>query len=221
MLKCVKQKNGGYTLTDIKKAAASGILISIGGCVLLASTKSGMMWAGAVLFSLGLFAICEYGFNLYTGKVGYIAEHFKDFKYIRLVLLILVVNLLTTFIMGILVSFCLPDIAESARASYASKLAADPKKWVLSSILCGLLMYLAVDLWKRGQKIGVFLCVPVFIFSGFDHSIANSFYNGAAIGEQTFTFRNLAFVVVVVLGNALGGMILPMLTRKWRKTSES
>lgn len=208
-------------LTDIKKAAASGILISIGGCVLLASTKSGMMWAGAVLFSLGLFAICEYGFNLYTGKVGYIAEHFKDFKYIRLVLLILVVNLLTTFIMGILVSFCLPDIAESARASYASKLAADPKKWVLSSILCGLLMYLAVDLWKRGQKIGVFLCVPVFIFSGFDHSIANSFYNGAAIGEQTFTFRNLAFVFVVVLGNAIGGMILPMLTRKWRKTSES
>ena len=120
-------------LTDIKKAAASGILISIGGCVLLASTKSGMMWAGAVLFSLGLFAICEYGFNLYTGKVGYIAEHFKDFKYIRLVLLILVVNLLTTFIMGILVSFCLPEIAESARASYESKLAADPKKWVRSA----------------------------------------------------------------------------------------
>ena len=83
-------------LTDIKKAAASGILISIGGCVLLASTKSGMMWAGAVLFSLGLFAICEYGFNLYTGKVGYIAEHFKDFKYIRLVLLILVVNLISS-----------------------------------------------------------------------------------------------------------------------------
>ena len=27
-------------LTDIKKAAASGILISIGGCVLLASTKA-------------------------------------------------------------------------------------------------------------------------------------------------------------------------------------
>lgn len=207
-------------ITDIKKAIASGILISIGGCVLLASTKSGMMWAGAILFSLGLFAICEYGFNLYTGKVGYIAEHFSDFKYIRLVLLILLVNILTTFVMGMLVSVCLSDIAESARASYASKLAADPKKWILSSILCGLLMYLAVDLWKRGQKIGVFLCVPVFIFSGFDHSIANSFYNGAAIGEDTFTLRNLAFVVVVILGNALGGMLLPMLTRTWKKSTE-
>ena len=54
-------------MTEIKKAVVSGILISIGGCVLIASTKSGMMWAGAVLFSLGLFAICEYGFNLYTG----------------------------------------------------------------------------------------------------------------------------------------------------------
>ena len=99
-------------LTEIKKAVVSGILISIGGCVLIASTKSGMMWAGAVLFSLGLFAICEYGFNLYTGKVGYIAEHFRDVKYIGLVVLILVVNLLTTFLMGILVSLCLPDIAE-------------------------------------------------------------------------------------------------------------
>lgn len=206
-------------ITEIKKAAISGILISIGGCVLLSSTKAGMMWAGAILFSLGLFAICEYGFNLYTGKVGYIAEHFRDFKYIRLVLLILVVNLLTTFLMGILVSLCLPDIAESARESYAAKLAAAPQKWALSSVLCGLLMYLAVDLWKRGQKIGVFLCVPVFIFSGFDHSIANSFYNGAALGSQTFSLRNIAFVVVVVLGNAFGGMLLPMLTRKWKKTS--
>lgn len=205
-------------LTEIKKAAASGILISIGGCVLLASTKSGMMWAGAILFSLGLFAICEYGFNLYTGKVGYIAEHFRDVKYIKLVLLTLIVNLLTTFIMGILVSLCLPDIAESARASYATKLEASPSKWILSSILCGLLMYLAVDLWKRGQKIGVFLCVPVFIFSGFDHSIANSFYNGAAIGDQTFNPRNLTFILVVVLGNAVGGMVLPMLTRKWKKS---
>ena len=207
-------------MTEIKKEVVSGILISIGGCVLIASTKSGMMWAGAVLFSLGLFAICEYGFNLYTGKVGYIAEHFRDVKYIGLVVLILVVNLLTTFLMGILVSLCLPEIAEGARASYAAKLGAEPQKWLLSSVLCGLLMYLAVDLWKRGQKIGVFLCVPVFIFSGFDHSIANSCYKGAAIGADTFTLRNAAFVTVVVLGNALGGMLLPMLTRKWKKSPE-
>ncbi len=204
-------------LEEIKKSALSGILISIGGCVLLASTKAGYMWAGAILFSLGLFAICEYGFNLYTGKVGYIAYHFRNWKYILHVLLILAVNLAVTFIVGCLVSLCLPDIAEAARNSYAAKLSAEPQKWALSSVLCGLLMYLAVDLWKRGRSIGVFLCVPTFIFCGFDHSIANSFYNGAALGEQTFFGRNVLFVAVVILGNALGGMLIPMLTRKWRK----
>lgn len=207
-------------LEDIKKSALSGILISIGGCVLLASTKARYMWAGALLFSLGLFAICEYGFNLYTGKVGYIACHFRNWRYILHVLLILAVNLAVTFIMGCLVSLCLPDIAESARASYAAKLSAQPQKWVLSSILCGMLMFLAVDLWKRGKIIGVFLCVPVFIFCGFDHSIANSFYNGAALGEQTFSLRNVLFVTIVILGNALGGMLIPMLTRKWRRDAE-
>ncbi len=204
-------------LEDIKKSVLSGILISIGGCVLLASTKAGYMWAGALLFSLGLFAICEYGFNLYTGKVGYIANDFRNWRYILHVLLILAVNLAATFAMGCLVSLCLPDIAEAARSSYAAKLAAEPQKWALSSVLCGLLMYLAVDLWRRGQKLGVFLCVPTFIFCGFDHSIANSFYNGAALGEQTFSGRNVLFVTVVILGNALGGMIIPLLTRKWGK----
>lgn len=204
-------------IEDIKKAAVSGILISIGGCVLLSSTKAGSMWAGALLFSLGLFAICEYGFNLYTGKVGYIADDFKNWRYILKVLLILVINLITTFIVGILVSLCLPDIAEAARASYAAKLAAEPPKWALSSVLCGLLMYLAVDLWKRGRRIGVFLCVPTFIFCGFDHSIANSFFNGAAIGAQTFSGRNILFIIIVILGNAAGGMLLPLLKEKQEK----
>ncbi len=202
---------------NIKKSILSGILISVGGCVFLAASKAGYAWAGALLFAVGLFGICEYGFNLYTGKVGYIANNFRDGKYIWFVLVVLVVNLLTTFAVGCLVSVCLPDIAETARNSYAAKLAAAPEKWALSSVLCGLLMFLAVDTWKRGTKLGVFLCVPTFIIAGFDHSIANSFYNGAALGEQTFTLRNAAFVTVVVLGNALGGMLIPLLTRKWGK----
>ena len=149
--------------------------------------------------------------------MGYIANDFRNWRYILHVLLILAVNLAATFAMGCLVSLCLPDIAETARSSYAAKLAAEPQKWALSSVMCGLLMFLAVDLWRRGQKLGVFLCVPTFIFCGFDHSIANSFYNGAALGEQTFSGRNVLFVTVVILGNALGGMIIPLLTRKWGK----
>lgn len=204
-------------LNEIKKSIISGILISIGGCVYLASVYSGMPWLGAILFSGGLLAICIYGFNLYTGKVGYIAFHFKDIKYIGFVAQICLFNILTTFILGVLVGKYFPNIRETAVKVYTAKLAAPYGKDLVSSIFCGMLMYLAVDTWKQGQKAGLFIYVPLFIIAGFDHSIANSFYNGAALDSYTWTLNNLWFVLIVIAGNAIGGMTLPLLTRKWKE----
>ncbi len=201
---------------DIKKSVLAGIMISIGGCVNLACSVNGIGWAGALLFSVGLFTICEYGFNLYTGKVGYIANNFHDGKYILKVLLILAVNLTVTFAVGALLSLFLPEITGKAQALYAVKLSQSPLRNFVSSILCGILMYIAVDSWKRGTKLGVFLCVPTFILAGFDHSIANSFYNGLAIGADTFTLKNLSFVIIVILGNAAGCMLVPLLSQEPR-----
>ncbi|MCQ2585164.1 MAG: formate/nitrite transporter family protein [Treponema sp.] len=204
-------------LNEIKKSIISGILISIGGCVYLASVYSGMPWLGAILFSGGLLAICIYGFNLYTGKVGYIAFHFKDIKYIGFVAQICLFNILTTFILGVLVGKYFPNIRETAVKVYTAKLATPYGKDLVSSIFCGMLMYLAVDTWKQGQKAGLFIYVPLFIIAGFDHSIANSFYNGAALDSYTWTLNNLWFVLIVIAGNAIGGMTLPLLTRKWKE----
>ena len=79
-------------------------------------------------------------------------------------------------------------------------------------------MFLAVDTWKKGSPFGCFIYIPVFILSGFDHSIANSFYNGVANGFQNaFTTENAAVVLTVIAGNAIGGMLVPMLTRSWKK----
>lgn len=207
-------------LTEIKKSIISGILISVGGCVYIACSIKGVAWLGAILFSVGLYTICEYGFNLYTGKVGYIGNRLTDGKYIAFVLQVLVFNLLTTFLIGALLSTQFTDLAEKAREMYDAKLQTPVFKTFLSSVFCGMLMYIAVDCSKRGSKLGIFLAVPTFIMSGFDHSIANSFYNGLAIGENTFTLTNVIFVVVVVLGNALGGMLLPLLTRSWKKEEQ-
>lgn len=112
-------------INEIKKSILSGILISIGGCVYLASTNIGngwYGWFGALLFSGGLFAICVYGFNLYTGKVGYIAYHFKDVKYIGFVGQVCFFNLLTTFLLGILIGKYFPNIQEAAVKSYTANL---------------------------------------------------------------------------------------------------
>lgn len=203
-------------MNNIIKSILSGILISIGGTVYLSSINSGVPWFGAILFSAGLFTICEYGYNLYTGKVGYIGFHFKDVKYIGLVLLICLFNILTTFVLGFLIGKNFTEVAQTAQTIYEKKLNASLVKAFVSSVFCGILMFLAVDTWKRGKKIGVFLYVPVFIICGFDHSIANSFYNGASFAagsSLTFSFSNLIFILLVVLGNGLGGITFPVLTR--------
>ncbi|MBQ0052639.1 MAG: formate/nitrite transporter family protein [Treponema sp.] len=225
-------------LNDIKKSILSGLMIAVGGSVYMACRtincgSMNLLWLGAILFSAGLFTICVYGFNLYTGKVGYIAYNFKDFAYIRLVLLIVIFNLLTTFLLGIVVAYVYPKIGAEAFKVYAPKLNMPLLKVFISGTFCGLLMFLAVDTWKQGKMIGCFLFVPTFIFAGFDHSIANSFYNGAALGHQIFadesfllsnasdfkcfSVANALLVIVTVLGNALGGMLVPLMTRKWKE----
>ena len=76
-----------------------------------------------------------------------------------------------------------------------------------------------MDTKKRGTRLGIFLAVPAFILAGFDHSIANSFYGGLAVGADTLSLRNLAFTLVVVLGNAAGCMLIPLLMKTREKTA--
>lgn len=189
-------------------------MICIGGTVYLSCIALNLKPLGAFLFAAGLYSICMYGFNLYTGKVGYIAYNFKDTKYISLVVLVLTFNLLSTYILGILASYAFPMIVEPAKNIYAAKYQTPLLRLFISGIFCGLLMFLSVDTWKKGTKIGVFIYIPVFILCGFDHSIANSFYNGIANGLNTFTLQNVLIFAVVIIGNAAGGMLIPLLAGK-------
>ncbi len=201
-------------INDIKKSILSGFMICIGGTVYLSCIALNLKPLGAFLFAAGLYSICVYGFNLFTGKVGYIAYNFKDIKYIRLVVLVLTFNLLSTYLLGILASYAFPSVVEPAKNIYAAKTQTPLLKLFTSGVFCGILMFLSVDTWKKGTKIGIFIYIPVFILCGFDHSIANSFYNGIANGFNAFTPQNLLIFAVVILGNAAGGMLIPLLSEK-------
>ena len=50
--------------------------------------------------------------------------------------------------------------------------------------------------------------MPVFILAGFEHSIANMFYFATA---ASFSLDTVIYILVVVLGNTIGGMLLPLL----------
>ena len=77
------------------KAILAGIMISIGGTINL-SLKTNVI--GALLFGIGLFMICVNGYNLYTGKIGYLFDNKKS--YLLELLMTLIGNLIGTIACG-------------------------------------------------------------------------------------------------------------------------
>ena len=70
-------------------------------------------------------------------------------------------------------------------------------------------MYLAVSIFREQKSIvGILFGIPVFILSGYEHSIADIFYFGAS---GIFSFEAFIYLWVVIIGNSIGGMLLPCL----------
>jgi len=49
--------------------------------------------------------------------------------------------------------------------------------------------------------------------------ITRRIYNGIANGLIAFTPQNVLIFISVILGNAAGGMLIPLLTRNFSKTA--
>ena len=188
------------------KAILAGIMISIGGTIYL-SLENKMV--GAFLFSIGLFMICVNGYNLYTGKIGYIVNHEKG--YLIELLITLIGNFTGTVASGLVLSFSRisNSIKEVAIKICTVKLSDDLLSVFILSIFCGMLMYLAVDLYKRkddsSKYLGIFLCVTVFILCGFEHCVANMYYFTVA---DMWEAKTLLYVLIMILGNSVGSIII-------------
>ena len=190
---------------SLSLAIAAGIFISIGGAVFLSCENSVV---GAVFFSVALLSICFMGLYLFTGKVGFLAVSHTG-REIAEVALTLLGNLIGTFLGGILVSAAKPKLMENAIARCLPRLEMGVLPILITAFFCGILMYTAVAIYKeKGSPLGIFFCVPVFILSGFEHSVADMFYMAAA-GQ--FTLRALVFILLVIAGNSVGALIFDRL----------
>ena len=194
-------------LTQTIQGVMAGLLIILGCAVYLASAS---VYAGALLFCVALLGICMMGYALFTGKVGFLAERCTRAD-AEGVLLALLGNALGTLLFGTLLRLGLPALSQRAAELCAAKLALPLSQALIRAFFCGVLMYLAVAIFRvKGSALGIFLCVPAFILSGFEHSIADMGYFAVA---GVLSGRTLAFLAVVVIGNALGGLTLPLLAR--------
>jgi formate/nitrite transporter FocA (FNT family) len=204
-----RRKGMNKRAADLVKGIYGGFLIGIGGTVYLAADNR---YAGAFLFCVGLFMICVYGLNLYTGKVGYFDFHHCG-ESGAFILRVWTGNFAGTGLAAILVRIAgKKELMEKAAVLAAPKLKAGPWAVLASAFFCGILMHLAVNTWIKYREkqpvigvVAVFMGVMVFLTAGFDHSVANMFYFscGGAWGWQA-----VREVLLASLGNAAGAVFI-------------
>lgn len=207
-------------MKDFIKSVLAGIMIGIGGTIYLSIDNNVV---GASLFGIGLFMIVIYGFNLYTGKIGYLVDNF-NFKYIKMLVITLIGNFIGTFFVGYILKFTriYSLIHDKAKLLVNVKLDDSLISILILAFFCGILMYLAVNTSKENKDIskylGVFLGVIVFILCGFEHCIANMYYFSVA---NIWNLNTLLYLLIMILGNSLGGMLIPLCNKVIKKRVET
>lgn len=180
------------------KAILSGFMIAF-GCIIYLMCPNKMV--GALLFSFGLLTIVCRELYLFTGKIGYIRQ-----VGIVNILLTILGNFVGTYLLGNVIQFTRLPIAESVSNVVSTKLNDSIPSLFILSIACGVMMYLAVDSYKKSRSwLFVILPVVIFILSGFEHSIANMCYFTLANAWEPRTFL---LIGVMILGNAVGSWIM-------------
>ena len=199
------------TLGVFLKAILAGFCIGLGGVVFLGLMPTNKP-LGAFLFAIGLFTICTHGFNLFTGKACYILDNKP--AYLGTLVVIWVGNLIGAFCMAALMHCTRVSGAytEAAQTLVAAKNGDSLGSLFVLGMLCNVLIYIAVDGYKSnpheiGKYIALIFGVAVFILAGTEHSVADMFYYAAA--GELFTGNAILRLVIISLGNVVGGLILP------------
>ncbi len=205
----------------ILMSICSGIMIGIGGTAsLLAIQTFEPGWGkliGSILFSLGIYAILTYEMRLFTGMVASIPK--LGFKNAWQLPVCFLGNAVGVALISLVVSSTplSATVVEQSKAIIINKLGA--KNWAFSAIgsgiLCGILITLSV--WsvkhcpdkKLSASFGVAFPIVVFAFCGFDHSVANLLYF-LCCGE--YSWKAFGYEMLCIVGNILGGVILPYIS---------
>lgn len=187
------------------KGVYAGLMIGIGAVAYLSIEDK---IAGTFLFSFGLLTVCMYGMNLYTGKVGYVL--INKLSYLKELFLGLLGNFIGAFICGGLMLFTRSDITSKALNIVNTKLNDNLLSIFILSIFCGIIIYLAVNNYKKsnneiGKYIGIFMGIMIFILCGFEHCVANMVYFTIA---KAWSLKTLLYLLVMILGNSVGSIVI-------------
>lgn len=184
------------------KAIYAGFAIGIGGIIYLSVDNKVL---ASLFFSFGLSTIVTQGFNLYTGKIGFV----KEWREMPDMMLILAGNFMGTFIAAMLAKAA--NLGIDSTQMVHNKLDNSLIHVFLLSVFCGVMMYLAIDNYNKSKNIVfVIAAVMIFILSGFEHSIANMFYFEIA---NAYSLKSLLYILVMAVGNGVGAKIFGLMPK--------
>lgn len=161
-----------------KRSLCAGLMI---GCGAFAYSMVGGV-VGAFLFAFGLFGVLYGNWALYTGYAGSFA--WRDKKDWCRLFYILAGNWVGVMAMTLVVAVSSDTIISQAN-EVVSKIVVDrtSSEWwsvLIRAIGTGFIMEIAVRYGREKQWMTVLLGVPVFIFCGLPHCVADIFYYGVS-----------------------------------------
>lgn len=214
----------------------AGLMIAIGGISYLYITGFGgdSIWlklAGGFAFTLGLTFIILLKLKLFTGLNCDLLD--TDYKEWYKLIVSFLGNCVGCWIGALLIFKTPVGAAVVARAVEvtAAKLSLDWWVVLLSGILCGVFITLAVlgnRACREHMAAGIFAVIfPILIFVllGLEHSVANQVYFALSVlGGKPFSGNIVLLTFVAMIGNILGGVLIPavqLICKKLTKPAET
>ena len=188
-------------LKTFKTAIFAGIAISFGCLGFL--TMGNLI--GPILFTFCLITVVHYKLSLYTGTVGFlelIGFNHNILLNHKTLFLIILGNIIGCALTALLASYGNFIFSITATDIVNSRLAQPLISVIIRAIGCGVIMSTAVHFARENKFLPLLFGVPLFIYCGFYHSIADTFYYIFSFIKPTFNM--LLTLLATYFGNYLG-----------------
>ena len=206
-------------ITFLNSIGAGAVLsLAAATAVIAGGPAASPEWAAlikAIIFPIGLILIIMANLSLFTGNIysygACVANGCNKWQALGLLVISWFGNLIGSIWVAYGVRISIPgfDLHAIERVANIKVLIPYPQLFVLA-VFCNMLVCYAVSMARRNTGVlklfGIFFPIFLFVFFGFEHSIADMFY---MLFVEKFAVHNyLAFLGIATAGNIIGGVLV-------------
>lgn len=206
-------------ITFLNSIGAGAVLsLAAATAVIAGGPAASPEWAAlikAIIFPIGLILIIMANLSLFTGNIysygACVANGCNIWQALGLLVISWFGNLIGSIWVAYGVRISIPgfDLHALEQVANTKILTPYPQLFVLA-IFCNMLVCYAVSMARRNTGVlklfGIFFPIFLFVFFGFEHSIADMFY---MLFTEEFSAHNyLSFLGIATAGNIIGGVLV-------------